>query len=392
MGVSILQSASEQLQSMPEYVRIIVLHPNFQGKRRILSEFLGHDFHYVELTGKKLALKDIRQQVEAGLQDSSESQTMILDAYDRAQPKALLSYLKQFVEHNAIWRVVLIGRTIPHMLLNDEQLRQCSALLPTDDSVLLTNYLQSNEAEHTLEVSVFGKGRVVLDGRPITNWDGVLPRILFFYLVDRGMATRNDIFDTFWPNMPKREATNVFHVTKRKINEILGIDLTKYWSGFYRIAPEIQLNYDAVRFTEMVHNSAVAHGQPAIDLLQRAFVLYRGHFLTGTNMPWVNRRREELIQDYGEALFSLGERLEAMGHHVDALGYYLRSVPYDDLRITTLEAIMRLYREQSNHSDALAVYRYMMDIIREHQDSDPITSIRDLAADIEREMVALHLP
>ena len=41
------------------------------------------------------------------------------------------------------------------------------------------------------------------------------------------MATRDDIFNTFWPSLSIKEATNVFHVTKRKVNEILGFE-TRY--------------------------------------------------------------------------------------------------------------------------------------------------------------------
>ena len=41
-------------------------------------------------------------------------------------------------------------------------------------------------------------------------------------------ATRADIFKEFWPGLPIKSATNVFHVTKRKIGERLGCDLTSY--------------------------------------------------------------------------------------------------------------------------------------------------------------------
>ena len=40
------------------------------------------------------------------------------------------------------------------------------------------------------------------------------------------MVTRDEIFETFWPGLPTKEATNVFHVTKRKISERLGYELT----------------------------------------------------------------------------------------------------------------------------------------------------------------------
>src|SRR5690606_35142968 len=151
------------------------------------------------------------------------------------------------------------------------------------------------------------EGRVLLNGKSVDNWDGVLPRSLFFYMVDRGMTTRNEIFDTFWPNLSTREATNVFHVTKRKISEVLGLDLTTYWSGFYRISPNIELSYDVVLFTELVQNSAISSGEDAITKLNSAIELYQGQFLYGMDMNWTYHRRSELNEDYSDAIATLAE-------------------------------------------------------------------------------------
>src|SRR5260370_15199033 len=130
-----------------------------------------------------------------------------------------------------------------------------------------------------LEVYALGLGHASINGRKIDRWDGALPRSLFFYFIDRGMVTRDEIFQTFWPTLSIREATNVFHVTKRKISEILGFDLTVYWSGFYRISPDIDLYYDVVKFVEDVQNSVVANDHDGIQLLERAIDLSRGLFL-----------------------------------------------------------------------------------------------------------------
>src|SRR5204863_8076031 len=139
-----------------------------------------------------------------------------------------------------------------------------------------------------------GPGQALINGKRIDQWDGLLPRSLFFYFVDRGMITRDEIFQTFWPTLSIREATNVFHVTKRKISEILGFDLTVYWSGFYRISPDIDLHYDVIKFAENVQNSVIADDDEASPLLQHAIYLYRGLFLSTIEMPWSIARRNEL--------------------------------------------------------------------------------------------------
>ncbi len=104
------------------------------------------------------------------------------------------------------------------------------------------------------------------------------------------MVTRAEIFETFWPNLNTREATNVFHVTKRKISEVLGTELTVYGSGFYHISPKIQLSYDVSLFNQLVQDS----DSPTADTtaLRQALALYRGDYLISISMDWVVKRRD----------------------------------------------------------------------------------------------------
>jgi two-component SAPR family response regulator len=201
----------------------------------------------------------------------------------------------------------------------------------------------------------------MLNGRLVDNWDGTLPRALFFYLIDRGMTTRSEIFETFWPNLTVREATNVFHVTKRKISEVLGVDLTLYWSGFYRISSDIQLNYDTALFSEMITDSAVASSEKAIRFLSNAISLYQGNFLTSMDMDWVKSRRDELHVTYGEALASLARALELRGQKQEALGLYIRASVTNPQREDIARSIMSLYADMDNLEDAEATYTRLVD-------------------------------
>ncbi len=200
--------------------------------------------------------------------------------------------------------VILGTRVLPMSLIEHPDLLGKTALVPVNPDKMILDYTNS-VGKNVLEVRALGPGRVLINGRLVEHWDGVLPRMLFFYFVDRGMTTRDEIFRTFWPNLSTREATNVFHVTKRKISEILGTDLTVYWSGFYRISPDLELHYDVVKFAEAVQNAAVADDEEAIWLLQNAITLYNGPFLSMMEQTWVAQRREELASNYAEALAGL---------------------------------------------------------------------------------------
>jgi two-component SAPR family response regulator len=249
---------------------------------------------------------------------------------------------------------------------------------------MLWDYAQRNDGGGALlEVRALGEGRVQLNGEKIENWDGLLPRALFFYLVDRGMVTRNEIFETFWPTLTTREATNVFHVTKRKISEVLGADLTVYWSGFYHISPRIQLSYDTALFTQMIQDSAVMGLEESVNLARQAIDLYRGDFLTSMDMKWTQRRRLDLRQTYGEALMALAKTTEKLGNHEEALGLYLQASATNRQREDLVQNIMRLYHELGKPKDALYVYHRLQEELRASLDVAPARSLQELAAEIE---------
>ncbi|MFZ0548348.1 MAG: bacterial transcriptional activator domain-containing protein, partial [Candidatus Promineifilaceae bacterium] len=235
-----------------------------------------------------------------------------------------------------------------------------SCFIPSDTSLMFTDYSHLENKQILLEVEALGSGRVSLNGHQIDNWDGTLPRALFFYLVDRGMSRRNEIFETFWPNLTVREATNVFHVTKRKISEVLGFDLTKYWSGFYHISPDIQLRYDVEIFSQHVMDSAVASDERALDLLSSAISLYKNDFLTSIPMSWAEKRREQLFSTYGEGLALLARVTESSSEKEDALGLYLRASVTNPQREDIARNVMRLYASKQMYDDAEGVYQQLV--------------------------------
>jgi two-component SAPR family response regulator len=137
----------------------------------------------------------------------------------------------------------------------------------------------------------------------------------------------------------------------------LGVDLTLYWSGFYRISSDIQLNYDTALFTELITDSAVAPSEKAIRFLTNAISLYQGNFLTSMDMGWVKNRRDELIVTYGEALASLAKVLEVRGQKQEALGLYIRASVTNPQREDIARSIMNLYADADMIDDAIATYQ-----------------------------------
>ena len=382
-----LRYAQDQLHHLPSDTPLIVLHPHFYGQHRLLGIFLEDQRAqtlFVTIPATSTPFRDFLHI----LQEACETQfdctlpplpqkataaasalakklqahspvTLIIDAYDLAEPQDRVPFVATLIAQLRPGdRVVLTTRELPRELLRHPKVRGKVALVPVQEEEMLLDYATMTE-KTVLEVRALGLGRVLVNGRRVERWDGVLPKLLFHFFVDRGMTTRDEIFQTFWPKLKPREATNVFHVTKRKISEILGTDLTVYWSGFYRISPELELHYDAVKFAEAVQNAAVASDDDAIAFYRNAIALYRGQYLSGSDHPWAEHRREELHTTYTEALIGLGRIHRRLGHTQKALSCFLRALATTPRREDLARTVMEVYRDMGLPADALHIYEQL---------------------------------
>lgn len=413
--MDLFSHAQEQLQNLPKRVALIVFHPDFHGQNRLLAQILADPAQrlvfatvpqpacklndFVGLLQQALASQlNLELSLPSRATDAAAALaevlrrtgniTFIVSAYDFAEAAEvdplILALVPQLPEGS---RLVLSTRKLPVRLLTAPELQPRMALVPVNPDKMVLDYSQQTEKK-ILEVRALGPGRVLIGGRLIDHWDGVLPRTLFFYFVDRGMTTRDEIFHTFWPTLNTREATNVFHVTKRKISEILGTDLTVYWSGFYRLSPELELHYDVVKFAEAVQNAAVADDDEALHLLHNAVDLYRGPFLSTIEQPWVEQRRAELASNYAEALAVLA-RLYANRHsQQEALGYFLRAAAANPQREDLVRHIMELYYQMGRPTEALEAYNRLKAELQQSLGVLPGPQIEKLAETIRTSLRA----
>ncbi|MBI5669344.1 MAG: hypothetical protein HZC41_15175 [Chloroflexi bacterium] len=388
--IDLLQElATRQMENISSTARLVIAHPNYTYQHRLLHLVLQDSSSvYVRCEGDQLTAEQLRQQLDSALEqqqgDLKRAAVIALDEADRALPEALEAFVTDLLNRST-GRIVVVTRRMPEFIYRRPEIRAQTVFVPVDKALMLPDYANQEDNTYLLEVRALGSGRVMLNGRNVDNWDGTLPRALFFYLVDRGMTTRSQIFETFWPNLPTREATNVFHVTKRKISEVLGVDLTVYWSGFYRIAPNIDLLYDSALFNEMVQDSAVAEPEEATRLLTYATTLYRGEFLSSIDMDWAEKRRQEITQNYGEALIGLGKLMEQSGRLEESLGLYVRASATNPQREDLARSIMLLYRQLGMRDDAIATYRRLEAELENSLGVSPARNLQELLAEIQAE-------
>ena len=225
-----------------------------------------------------------------------------------------------------------------------------------------------------LEIYGFGRGRAIINGLEVESWDGALPRQLFFYFIDKDLITRNEIFELFWSSLNVKEATNVFHVTKRKIAERLSMnvldadnyELTNYLEGFYRPADKIVRHYDVAEFEEAVDEASMTFDdEEQAKLYRHALNLYQAPFLTSIDMPWVDERREKLQRQLIEALIGLARYHKSANHNEEALGYFMRTIHENPLREDIHREVMSLYVAMGYPDEALLQYQELATMLQD---------------------------
>jgi len=229
-----------------------------------------------------------------------------------------------------------------------------------------------------LEVYGVRAGQVYVNGLPVETWDGPLPRNLFYYFIDHPMITRDEIFETFWPDLPIKEATNVFHVTKRKVSERLGYELTAYSGGFYRPTDQLNIHYDVASFEAAVATGADIQAPATPDIWYSAIRLYKAEYLHKLEMPWISQRRDDLRQKYASALIGVGRLHKSLGDSERAISYYLRALREVPEREDIHRDVMTLYEGRGERDKAIAQYRILTDILKRKLNITPSKSTRIL--------------
>lgn len=284
---------------------------------------------------------------------------LVLDEFDRADAADDVHRFVERLSHMAPDRckIVLSGRTLPRLPWLAMIAKRQAVILRDDQLVREDFYNNRNSEGASLKVLSLGPGYVFLNDYLIDNWEGHLPRLLLFFVMDRPEVTRNQICETFWPDLDIDQAVNVFHVTKRRLHKALGVDILSHDGTYYRIDPGIPFYFDAFEYVESL--LTCRHGDPedAFQLWQSVAKLYRGPFLQGHDDGWIEERRQAYSIANIETLMKIADMWSERGNDELALLTLGKAIDAD----FSLEAVhlklLKLYVKLGRRAEAVAHYR-----------------------------------
>ncbi|HML20136.1 MAG TPA: bacterial transcriptional activator domain-containing protein [Aggregatilinea sp.] len=313
---------------------------------------------------------DHAELLEAFVQDveelSDEPFLLILDEYDRTDSA---DDLQAFVEQAIVRltpdsKLVINSRTLPRLPWVS-LIAQRKAVVLEDDKVVATDfYDMKTDGANLLEVNALGPGYVLLNNQPVDTWEGHLPRLLFFFALDRPVVTRSEICQAFWPDLDNDQAVNVFHVTKRRLHKALDFDVLVHEGGYYRVNPDVSVNYDIMSFVGALVKGRSPETTDKAAAWQEAIDLYRGPFLQGHSDDWIMERRQEYQAGYLEALSEMARIRLDEGRQEHALGLLLRAVGENDRFEPIHRQIMQLYADLGRRSEAAGHYQKLVERLR----------------------------
>lgn len=307
---------------------------------------------------------------------------LVLDEYDRSDiADDVQRFLEKLIHHlPSHCRLVLNSRTLPRLPWVSLIARN-KAILLEDDRLITRDFYNVESGKELLEVNALGPGYVLMNEQAIDTWEGHLPRLLFFFALDRPVITRSEICRAFWPELDIDQAVNVFHVTKRRLHKALDMDVLVHNEGYYSVNPDLAISYDVMDFVSALMAGRDENNASRIDSWQQAVDLYRGPFLQGHNDPWILDRRVDFRWGFMEALMEVARFWLDKERYEHALGLYNRAISEDFSREDIHREMMMLYNHLGRRSEAAAHYQHMLEVYRTHG-YEPEPATQQLYADI----------
>lgn len=311
----------------------------------------------------------------------SDAFILTLDELDRLKPdlQNLDAFFRALAPNLPSQAQIMVnGREMFRQPWNDLILDGFAVAVGDQNAVKSGIFTESADRGQVEFQSISGQSGIRSDGRYIRSWDGTLPRNLCYYFIDHHMVTRDEIFDIFWPHLGVKEATNVFHVTKRKISEKIGYEITAYSNGFYVPSPRVNVLYDAREFETQIEEAISGPEELAPAKWYRAVQLYRHPYLEGVDMDWVVEKREQLRNGFASALIGLGRLHSRLNETDRALGYFLRAAAEKPDREDVHRNIMQLYSELDRTKEIVAQYKTLESVLKRKLGITPSQETRAL--------------
>jgi DNA-binding SARP family transcriptional activator len=186
-----------------------------------------------------------------------------------------------------------------------------------------------------------------------------------------GESREGQVADLLWPEAEGDTARKSVKSTLHRLRELLGNERAVLLREGRLLLDPSQVWSDARAFEELLAE-AQARGDAgeeadAFRLTERAFALYRGHFLDHErDKPCVSVLRRRLRGKFRSAIVAQGKMWRGRGNPDRALECYLRGVEVDDLAEELYRNLMECYLSAGLRGEMLTTFQRCRDALALH--------------------------
>jgi two-component SAPR family response regulator len=202
------------------------------------------------------------------------------------------------------------------------------------ENIFSTLEEETPESLPVLQILGFGRGDVRLDGTLLaaSSWKSVGARALFFYIINKGRVTKDDISLEFWPEFSQGKVNSNFHATLWRVRNALGHkEMISFDGEYYQLNSEVSYYYDVFEFEDRVKKFKQSNVSTTDrrDWGYQAISLYKDDFLIDIDMIWAHERRQELLQMATQIVGDMAEIEFTEGHYENARELYNKAISLD---------------------------------------------------------------
>ena len=258
--------------------------------------------------------------------------------------------------------------------------------LPTLEELIAD---KQEEEEEAIALNVFGldQGRIRLNGRnlPHRAWSSVGARALFYFILDRKRASKDEIALAFWPDFSQAKINSNFHATLWRVRKALGSkNIIIFQEGAYQFSPDAQIYFDVGEVEELLEGidemDSLVERRTA---MRRIVELYKTDYLEDIDMPWADDRRFELQSRFRQILGEMGEDYFEKRNLQAALEVFHRAIEYDPYQDEYHLRIIQCMTSLGDKSSAREHFKQYSEILREEMAMDPDPSLQEFIESLD---------
>lgn len=240
----------------------------------------------------------------------------------------------------------------------------------------------SESEKAPLEIRILGGLTITYRQKTVNNLGTSRTQSLLVYLLLHRHTTqsRQQIAFSLWPNSLDSQArTNLrkeLHNLRRHLPQAdIYLHTNASQLGWQHQAP---FWLDVAAFEQAIAKVDKHSETDTLSHLEQAVALYKGDLLPTMYDEWLGPLRDNLQQQFSQALAQLVALLTKQEKYASALTYGEKLLRLDPLREATYQQLMLLHDQLGNRAMALQIYHRCMTILRDELGIDPNSTTQQM--------------